>query len=94
VEDPSDDFVRLRDFVDSRSCMSLDAFQPKNVMRGYSLEMVTKSNEEYKICRRQARRVYEILRLNATNKNNKAELEAFRSDVKARLSRPFLVRLI
>ena len=30
VEDPSDNFVRLRDFVDTQNCMKLDAYAKVN----------------------------------------------------------------
>jgi len=90
VEDPSDDFVRLRDFIDSSNCATLDAFSPQNLCKGYSAAMVKDCNKKFKICRRQSRRVYEILRLRAVEKGNKQQLLSFREDVKARLSRPFL----
>merc|ERR1712241_1583661 len=65
VEDPSDDFVRLRDFVDCTNCATLDAFAPHNLHKGYSAAMVKECNQKFKICRRQSRRVYEILRMRA-----------------------------
>lgn len=55
VEDPSDAFVRLRDFVDARNCLALDAFAKDKLKAGYSEEMTKASNEKYKICRRQSR---------------------------------------
>jgi len=90
VEDPSDDFVRLRDFVDCTNCATLDAFSPQNLHKGYSAAMVKECNQKFKICRRQSRRVYEILRMRAVEKGNKQQLLAFKEDVKARLSKPFL----
>ena len=54
--------------------------------------MVNDCNKKFKICRRQSRRVYEILRMRAVEKGNKQQLNSFREDVKARLSKPFLVR--
>ena len=54
--------------------------------------MVKECNQKFKICRRQSRRVYEILRMRAVEKGNKQQLLAFKEDVKARLSKPFLVR--
>ena len=91
VEDPSDDFVRIRDFVDCSNCAALDAFAPQELHKGYSAAMVTECNKKFKICRRQSRRVYEILRMRAVEKGNKQQLHAFKEDVKSRLSRPFLV---
>jgi len=52
--------------------------------------MVKECNQKFKICRRQSRRVYEILRMRAVEKGNKQQLLAFKEDVKARLSKPFL----
>merc|ERR1711934_324758 len=63
---------------------------PQNLCKGYSAAMVKDCNKKFKICRRQSRRVYEILRLRAVEKGNKQQLLSFREDVKARLSRPFL----
>lgn len=34
VEDPSEDFQRLRDFNDCSSCEGLDAFTPENLVKG------------------------------------------------------------
>ena len=33
VEDPSDNFVRLRDFVDTRNCLKLDAFSVDKIVK-------------------------------------------------------------
>ena len=32
VEDPSDNFVRLRDYVDTKNCMELSAFTKEEVI--------------------------------------------------------------
>lgn len=84
--------MRIRDFVDCSNCSTLDAFSPQNLHKGYSAAMVNDCNKKFKICRRQSRRVYEILRMRAVEKGNKQQLNSFREDVKARLSKPFLVR--
>lgn len=34
VEDPSDDFQRIRDYVDTKNCESLGAFQPDKLYEG------------------------------------------------------------
>merc|ERR1712126_326890 len=39
VEDPSDNFVRLRDFVDTQNCLKLPAFSKEQVMLGFTDEM-------------------------------------------------------
>ena len=99
VEDPSEEFVRLRDFVDAQNCLrevksmgSLEA-----VSKGFSEAMATEANQKLKLCKRQARRVYEILRLHyvrqaggMTEKNQ--GYKDFRVDVKKRLNMPFRVR--
>ena len=33
VEDPSDNFVRLRDFVDTRNCLELEAFSVDKIVK-------------------------------------------------------------
>ena len=40
VEDPSEEFVRLRDYVDAANCMKLDAFSNDKLSKGFSSEMV------------------------------------------------------
>ncbi|XP_022087099.1 histone acetyltransferase type B catalytic subunit-like isoform X2 [Acanthaster planci] len=89
VEDPSEDFVRLRDFVDCRDCMKLPAFDPANLTKGFSAEMEKQALEKLKLCKKQVRRVYEILRLRATNTRDRAEMKAYRLDIKRRLNIPF-----
>ncbi|ESO13193.1 hypothetical protein HELRODRAFT_184879 [Helobdella robusta] len=89
VEDPSDDFQRIRDFTDSLNCSKLTSYQPHYLTAGFSKEMVTEAREKLKLSKRQARRVYEILRLKHTNCFNDEEFKAFRIDIKKRLNAPF-----
>ena len=91
VEDPADDFVRLRDYVDSKNCLSLAAFSSESVKKGYCAEMAEEANKAYKLCKKQARRVYEIVRLKYTNMNDEAEYKEYRVNIKQRLNRPFQV---
>ena len=49
VEDPSSDFVRLRDYIDALDCSKLSAFTPENLRSGFSDEMVKQAREELKI---------------------------------------------
>ncbi|XP_017465807.1 PREDICTED: histone acetyltransferase type B catalytic subunit [Rhagoletis zephyria] len=86
VEDPSDDFQRLRNFVDARLCMRLKSFAPDEIKKGFSKEMVREARETHKLNPRQCRRVYEILRLYYTNVNDKNDYYAYRLDVKRRLN--------
>lgn len=101
MEDPSEDFVRLRDFVDAKNCLktvqtlgSLEALSG-----GFTDQMAKEANQKLKLCKRQARRVYEILRLHFVKKagglNDKNQAyKAFRVDVKKRLNVPFQVNNI
>jgi len=89
VEDPSEDFVSLRDYIDCKHCMKLDAFHKSNLTNGYSKDMETQALATRKIHKKQARRVYEILRYHATKKNDKDSYRDYRLDVKKRLNIPF-----
>lgn len=86
VEDPSDDFRRVRNFVDAKLCKDLPAFSPVNLQQGFNNSMVVAAKEKCKINPRQCRIVYEILRLNATDLDNPDEYQAYRLAVKKRLN--------
>lgn len=88
VEDPSDDFRRVRNYVDAKLCKDLPAFSPENLKKGFSKDMVNEAKDQFKINQRQSRIVYEILRLNATNMHNASEYKAYRLCVKKRLNIP------
>ncbi|KAI8437644.1 hypothetical protein MSG28_011895 [Choristoneura fumiferana] len=89
VEDPSEDFQRIRDYVDCKNCETLPAFFPAKLQQGFSSEMVTQACAKFKLSKRQVRRVYEILRLRATNTSDKTAYLEYRLDVKNRLNAPF-----
>ncbi|XP_077300202.1 histone acetyltransferase 1 [Arctopsyche grandis] len=89
VEDPSDDFQRLRDYVDAQNCETLPAFNPKILFDGYNKDMATQAQSKFKINNKQARRVYEILRLRHTDTTDVQQYKMFRLDVKNRLNAPF-----
>ncbi|XP_045538159.1 histone acetyltransferase type B catalytic subunit [Papilio machaon] len=89
VEDPSPEFQRIRDYVDAKNCESLSAFQPAKLLQGFSPEMEKQACKKFKINKKQARRVYEILRLKNTNTSDKAAYLSYRLDVKNRLNAPF-----
>lgn len=78
VEDPSDNFVRLRDFVDTRNCLQLAAFGKAAVAAGFTEAMAEAARAELKICRKQARRVYEIVRLHHTSLADKQQYKEYR----------------
>ncbi|XP_031635725.1 histone acetyltransferase type B catalytic subunit [Contarinia nasturtii] len=88
VEDPSDDFRRVRNFVDAKLCMDLPEFAPEKLKMGFTKEMVNAAKNKYKINPKQCRIVYEILRLKSTNVNDSAEYKAYRLCVKNRLNVP------
>ena len=101
VEDPSDDFIRLRDFVDVQNSLKLlECFSSTDKVRsGFNDGMVKEANEKLKLCKRQTRRVYEIVRLHWTKKagplnDDSVEYKAYRVDVKKRLNIPFQVTQI
>uniref|UniRef100_A0A0N4UAD9 Histone acetyltransferase type B catalytic subunit n=1 Tax=Dracunculus medinensis TaxID=318479 RepID=A0A0N4UAD9_DRAME len=89
VEDPSDKFMFMRDFIDCRNCAQLIEFSADNLKKGFSIEMKEAAQKKLKINPRQARRVYEILRLMKTDVRNEQELKDYRIDVKRRLEQPF-----
>ncbi|XP_033114772.1 histone acetyltransferase type B catalytic subunit-like [Anneissia japonica] len=89
VEDPSDNFVRLRDYIDCKNCKQLPAFQADKLSQGFSHSMENEALDKFKIHKKQARRVYEILRLQATDMSNPKEVKAYRLEIKRRLNIPF-----
>ncbi|XP_028158582.1 histone acetyltransferase type B catalytic subunit [Ostrinia nubilalis] len=89
VEDPSQDFQRIRDYVDAKNCESLPAFQPAKLVQGFSSEMASQACAKFKINKKQARRIYEILRLKNTNTSDKTAYLNYRLDVKNRLNAPY-----
>jgi len=89
VEDPSDNFVRLRDFVDAKNCLKLAAFSKEQVVQGFTEKMAEAAAKELKICKKQARRVYEIVRLHYTSLKDTQQYKDYRVDVKRRLNAPY-----
>lgn len=49
AEDPSENYVKLRDFVLSKLCQSLPAFTVDKLPRGFSDEMVKEAQDKLKI---------------------------------------------
>ncbi|XP_052744341.1 histone acetyltransferase type B catalytic subunit [Bicyclus anynana] len=89
VEDPSDDFQRIRDYVDAKLCETLSAFHPAKLTQRFTAEMASQAQNKLKINKKQARRVYEILRLKNTNLSDKSAYLQYRLDVKNRLNAPY-----
>ncbi|XP_020896532.1 histone acetyltransferase type B catalytic subunit [Exaiptasia diaphana] len=86
VEDPSNSFLRLRDYVDSLACSKLECFSPDNLKKGFTDTLLREAKKARKINKLQCRRVYEILRLKATDRSNAKEYKEYRLDVKKRLN--------
>ncbi|XP_076283247.1 histone acetyltransferase 1 isoform X1 [Lasioglossum baleicum] len=89
VEDPSVTFQRLRDYVDAINCSTLPSFSRECLLQGFNKTMAMEAKEKFKINKRQARRVYEILRLRTTDLSNENEYREYRLDVKKRLNIPY-----
>ncbi|XP_030373490.1 histone acetyltransferase type B catalytic subunit [Scaptodrosophila lebanonensis] len=93
VEDPSEDFQRLRNFVDARLCQGLKSFARTEVTKGFSKEMVREARETFKLNPRQVRKIYELLRLYYTNVHDDKEYKAYRLEVKKRLNAVYYKQL-
>jgi len=89
VEDPSDNFIRLRDFVDTQNCLKIPAFSKEKVLAGFTEEMSSAAASQLKLCKKQARRIYEIVRLHYTSRADAAQYKEYREVVKRRLNAPF-----
>ncbi|XP_058803109.1 histone acetyltransferase type B catalytic subunit [Phymastichus coffea] len=89
VEDPSEDFQRLRDYVDCLNCSTLPSFSKEKLKKGFNKNMALEAAEKFKINKKQARRVYEILRLYATDMSDEKDYLEYRLDVKRRLNIPY-----
>ncbi|XP_053554409.1 histone acetyltransferase type B catalytic subunit isoform X2 [Bombina bombina] len=89
AEDPSESFVRLRDFVLVKLCQNLPCFSPEKLFEGFSQEMITEAQQKLKINKQHARRVYEVLRLRATDMSDSEKSRAYRLEIKKRLVGPY-----
>nr|CAG4643974.1 EOG090X06NC [Lepidurus arcticus] len=89
VEDPSEQFVRLRDFVDCKACLKLSSFQNDQLRKGFRQDMVQEAQTKLKLNKKQTRRVFEILRMKATNTGDAEDYKQYRLIVKKRLNIPY-----
>ncbi|XP_076026217.1 histone acetyltransferase type B catalytic subunit [Genypterus blacodes] len=89
AEDPSENYVKLRDYVLVKLCQGLASFAKDKLSLGFSPDMVTEAQETLKINKKHARRVYEILRLRATDMSNEEQSRQYRLEVKRRLFGPY-----
>lgn len=93
VEDAADNFQRLRDILECRLCRKLPSFAPEKLKAGWCKEMAAEAREKFKISSKQARRVYQILRLGVTDRNNAEEYRAYRIEIKQHLNAPYKKQL-
>ena len=49
VEDPSEDYQRVRDFVDVKNCLNLDSYTAENISSGFTKALVKETQEKLKI---------------------------------------------
>lgn len=49
VEDPAEDFQRMRNFVDARLCLKLPLFKADKIKKGFSKEMIKEARESFKV---------------------------------------------
>jgi len=89
VEDPSDEFRALRDFVDCRNALAVECFRSPAVHEDFGGELERVCREKLKLHKKQARRVYEILRLRATDRSNTEQYTHYRLAIKNRLNGPY-----
>jgi len=89
VEDPSEDFQRVRDFVDCVRCMELPVFSDEKLKGGFTAEMEEEARKKLLINKKQVRRIYEILYLNSISESNEKEFKEYRLTVKRRLNLPY-----
>lgn len=91
AEDPSPEFVKLRDFVTTKMCVQLDSFKDKmGLKKNFSTQMAQEALKKFKLPKLQSRRCYEILRLAATNQTQQNEWREYRLDIKKRFYLPFI----
>ncbi len=91
AESPSSEFIRVRDYVTTKMCLSLDSFRNRNQLKkGYTNDLMLDALKKLKLPKLQSRRCYEILRLSATNQNIADEWASYRLDLKKRFYLPFI----
>lgn len=88
AEDPDEEFIAMRDFLDCRNCLRLSMFKPEKLNQGWSDEMAAEAQEKLRLCKRQSRKVYEILKLKNIDTSNDEEYKMYRLEIKNRLNIP------
>ena len=86
--DPHEEFTALRDYVDCRNALKLNlsCFKAPHIHQAFSQVMEEECRTKLKLTKVQARRVYEILRLRATDKSNAEQYREYRLMVKNKLN--------
>lgn len=90
VEDPSEEFQRIRHSIDVKLLKDVPSFVPEKLKTGFSIEMMKEAKQLFKINPKQCRIIYEILRLKVTDKKKLVEYKSYRLDVKKRLNMNYL----
>ncbi|UJR20315.1 hypothetical protein I4U23_023446 [Adineta vaga] len=92
AEDPSDEFVALRDLVSLELCHKYlpDLFSKESILKTSRLtkEMIEKAQDVCKLTKQETRRVHEMCLLQSVNKNDEEQMKRFRVIVKQRLFEP------
>lgn len=88
AEDPDEEFISMRDFLDCKNCLALPAFQKENLSCGWTEDIAKEAQEKLKLCNRQARKVYEILRLRNIDVSDEDKYKNYRLEIKNRLNIP------
>lgn len=88
AEDPDEDFISMRDLLDCKNCLQLDSFTNEKLREGWSDEMTKEAQDKLKLCPRQTRKVYEILKLRIVSKSDVDEYKNYRLEIKNRLNIP------
>lgn len=88
AEDPDEEFISMRDLLDCKNCLQLNSFKNEKLREGWSDEMTKEAQEKLKLCPRQTRKVYEILKLRTVSKSDVEEYKKYRLEIKNRLNIP------
>lgn len=88
AEDPSEDFQRVRDFVDASNCKTLPQFNSPLIHTSSIKSQCQAAVKKFKINKRQARRVADILKLYNTNESNDKELADYYISVRNKIAEP------
>lgn len=88
AEDPSEEFQRVRDYVDCANCVDLAEFKPPLIFSNSRKDKCRVALEKFKINKRQARRICEIMQLFHTNEANEKQLTNYYTKIRKRISDP------